>query len=339
MKTEEFTNIDWEELAKFMANEMDASELQKFDDKISNSENRKEIVEQVKSDWENMENYKKNKEFNADNAWDKLHAKFEKDGLLENVKNTDKQFSYRFLLKIAAILVIGVLFTTVAYYIINNGNKTNWQVAETYKSNENLKVVLDDGSIVYLNANSKLYYPEKFAEGNRVVEFEGDAFFEIAKNPNKPFIIKAKDAEIKVLGTSFNVNTNTSAKDLEVLVETGKVKLSIIDNEKESVTLEPGYMGTIEKKKALMHKNTDKNYLSWKTKKFDFSENIKLGDAIKILNRAYNTNIVCENYHVCDKILNSTFDNDPIDKILNLICETYSLNMKTSDGSIVLSNK
>jgi transmembrane sensor len=338
MKTDKLNMRDWEEMAKYMANEMDSSELQEFNDKISNSENRKEIVEQVKSDWENMKNYNKNNEFNADNAWNKLHAKFEQDGLLEDVKVSEKQFNYRFLLKIAAILVIGVLFTTVAYYLINNGNKTNWQVAETYKSNENLKVVLEDGSVVYMNANSKLYYPEKFAEGNRVVEFEGDAFFEITKNPNRPFIIKAKDAEIKVLGTSFNVNTNVEAKDVEVLVETGKVKLSLL-NETKSVTLIPGEMGTLKGNDVSQHKNTDKNYLSWRTKFFDFTEGIKLGEAIKIFNRTYHTNIICKNEQVCAKVLYTTYKNESIETILNTICLSFSLEKKDTNDAIILSNK
>jgi transmembrane sensor len=339
MKFDEINTKDWEQLAKFMANEMDSEELAKFNDRIDKSDNDKKIVQQVKSDWENMKNYKNDKEFDTDKAWERLHSKFENDGLLDNITETGRKNNYSLLIRIAAIFILGVLVTSIAYYLINGTQKTNWQIAETYKNKENLKVELADGSIVYLNADSKLYYPEKFSEKSRVVEFEGDAFFEIAKNPQKPFIIKAKGAEIKVLGTSFNVNTNVESKDLEVLVATGKVKLSSLENEKNYVTLVPGEMGTLKGNNVSQHKNTDKNYLSWKTKYFDFTEGIKLGEAIKVLNRAYHTEITCGNNHICENVIYTTHNNEPLKKVLEIICSTYSLKVNDKDGKIVLTDK
>jgi transmembrane sensor len=330
---------DWEELAKFMANEMDSEELMKFNDRLDKSDNNKKLVQQVKSDWENMKNYKNDKEFDTDKAWERLHSKFENDGLLDNIKETGRKNNYSLLVRIAAIFILGILVTSIAYYLLNDTQKTNWQIAETYKNKDNLKVELADGSIVYLNANSKLYYPEKFSEKSRVVEFDGDAFFEIAKNPQRPFIIKAKGAEIKVLGTSFNVNTNIESKELEVLVETGKVKLSSMENEKNYVTLVPGEMGTLKGKNVSQHKNTDKNYLSWKTKYFVFNEGIKLGEAIKILNRAYHTEIKCANDQICEKVLNSTHNNESLETVLKIICDPYSLKIKKEDGIIILTDK
>jgi transmembrane sensor len=87
--------------------------------------------------------------------------------------------------------------------------------------------------------------------------FEGDGFFEIAKNPAKPFIIKAKEAEIKVLGTSFNVNTKKGEDRVEVLVETGKVKLTNVKDKKYRI-LEPGDLGKLNNNELSKKKNSDK---------------------------------------------------------------------------------
>jgi transmembrane sensor len=211
-------------------------------------------------------------------------------------------------------------------------------VADTYQNNNNSKIVLSDGSVVYLNANSKLYYPTKFDGKNRTIEFEGDAFFEITKNPQKPFVIKAKDSEIRVLGTSFNVNTNLESKDIEVLVETGKVRLSSLENKNIYVDLKPGFIGAINKNQISAKKNIDKNYLSWKTKIFDFTENINLGEAVDILNRAFHANIKCEGDVVYNKKLNSTFTSeDSLDKILNIICDSQGVTRQPKNNEIILS--
>jgi len=337
MKLEESKSEEWKIMARYIAGEMEDDEKKEFQKRLDFSSESRNLIDEVISDLEMIENYKKNNNFDPDKAWDKLHLKFENDGLLDNVKISDNQFNFRILLRIAAVLLIGVLFSTVAYYLISEKSKINWMVADTYQNTNNSKIVLADGSVVYLNANSKLYYPEKFGETDRTIEFEGDAFFEITKNPQKPFVIKAKGAEIRVLGTSFNVNTNVVSKEIEVLVETGKVKLSSLGNKENYKVLMPGYIGAIKKHEVSVEKNTDKNYLSWRTKKFDFNENIKLGNAVEILNRAYHTNIRCGNELVYNKILNTQFDNDPLDKILNLICSSFSLKKNLVKDEIILS--
>jgi transmembrane sensor len=327
---------DWEEIAKFVANELKDEELEKFQERVNFSECNKNIVKQVKRDWEAMENNKNKKEFDANNAWDKLHAKFEQDGLLNKVQTLGKKSNFQIVYRIAAILIIGILLASVIYYL--SPDKINYQVADTYQNKEISKVTLADGSVVYLNANSKLYYPEKFEGKARQVEFEGDAFFEITKNPAKPFIIKAKGAEIKVLGTSFNVNTNLVSKDVEVLVETGKVKFTSLQNQKYKLLL-PGDLGTLVKDNVYSIKNTDKNYLSWKTKCFYFSEGIKLSDAIEMLNRAYHKNIVCRDINICNKKIYTTHPNEPLKKVLDIICESQSLNWTEINNEIILTAK
>jgi ferric-dicitrate binding protein FerR (iron transport regulator) len=190
--------------------------------------------------------------------------------------------------------------------------------------------------MVYLNADSKLYFPEDFKGDTRTVEFEGDAFFEITKNPSKPFIIRAKKAEIRVLGTSFNINTNSPANDVEVLVESGKVQLSVVNGNARPIYLEPGQIGKLKDQILLQADNTDKNYISWKTRTFNF-ENINLGATIEILNRAFHANIRCEASLNSKYQFNGTFNQqDSLSYILKILCNQYDLKYQVKEDEIII---
>jgi hypothetical protein len=125
MNLEKSNNRDWEVMAKYIADEMDDDERHEFQKQLDFSENNKNFVKQLKSDWEIMKNFKEDKEFDATKAWGSLHAKFEADGLLDDVKSSENNINLRILLRIAAILIIGVLFATVALYLFSDKDKTN----------------------------------------------------------------------------------------------------------------------------------------------------------------------------------------------------------------------
>jgi len=337
MVFKELDKTDWEAIASYLSGEMNQQEISDFEQRIASSDSNRVYFEQVKTDWEVMENLKQKNTFNTDKAWGNLYAKMEQDGLLDT-KSKSRKFSINRLTKIAAIFIAGMLLTSLVYYMFSDKSKEGWQVADTYENTEIKQITLSDGSIIYLNANSKLYYPEAFEGNTRVVEFEGDGFFEIAKNPAKPFIIKAKDAQIKVLGTSFNVNTKTGKNKVEVLVETGKVQLSAAKDKNIRKILEPGYMGTLENEDIKKEKNTDVNYLSWRTKNFHF-EGVKLGKAIEAINRAYNVNIQCEDFQANNHELDTKFENKPIDTVLNILCTLEPLKVKRQGNNIILLPK
>ena len=87
------------------------------------------------------------------------------------------------------------------------------------------QLLLEDGTVIMLKPNSSIEYPEKFSESDRKVQLKGEAFFDVTKDKNRPFIIGANDVTIKVLGTSFNVVAYEGAKEVSVVVKTGKVSV------------------------------------------------------------------------------------------------------------------
>lgn len=148
--------------------------------------------------------------------------------------------------------------------------KTEYQ--ETAKG-ERRKVVLPDGTIVTLQAQSSLEFPSAFTGNIREVKLEGEAFFEVVKNPHKPFVVKSKHLETKVLGTSFDVIDRANQAQGKVAVVTGKVQMSVPKQGIKQM-LTPNLMGVWQaKQQAIEAQPFDpKEMISWKSNILYFSK-------------------------------------------------------------------
>src|SRR5690606_36229691 len=111
------------------------------------------------------------------------------------------------------------------------------------------QVSLPDGTKVWLNADSKLYYPRAFSGNTRTVQMEGEAYFEVAKDEQKPFIVQTNRQKVEVLGTHFNVNAYSEEPISAVSLLEGKVKVSLANQAER--TLLPGQQSSV--KNDVMH--------------------------------------------------------------------------------------
>ncbi len=272
-----------------------------------------------------------NEPFDTNKAWENLYARLKEDNLLETSK--PKVTFQKPFYKVAALLLAVLSISFLAFYYLTTGLKHQVVTVENNLEKSIKKIQLPDGSIVWLNASAKIKYDETFNINTRLIEFEGEAFFEISKMKNKAFIIKTKQAQIKVLGTSFSVNTHVAEKNLEVLVATGKVEVAKTENKK--MTLLPGEMVTVNTQNFEKNINSNKNYLSWKTKEFDF-KNVEMQQVVKDLSKAYRVNIVIENSEIGQRKLHSSFSNKNLETILQVICETYNLQIHKINNQIIL---
>ncbi|MCF6365891.1 MAG: FecR family protein [Bacteroidales bacterium] len=294
------------------------------------SENeRKAVSNQIKS--HSLKNYSgkiKTKErhiFNADKAW----FEFKKD--VETPKTPiQKRKSLYKTRNIAASVIILAVTTIFGYFLINNF--TDNQFTEISSGNEIKEIVLPDGSVLTLNKNSEIRFPEEFSKINRSVEFSGEAFFEIKRNPKIPFVIRSNNTEITVLGTSFNVLTSKKT-DITVTVKTGKIKLS--NNNKENIILKPEEVGKIENNILSKSVNKNKNYLSWKTKCFNYNGE-KLNKVIEDFNKAYNAEIVIEDPKIGKLPIVSNPRNKALTVALEIICSAHNLKYKQEKNKIII---
>lgn len=296
---------------------------------------RKSISEKIKAFQKNkekeMKNTQNNTDFDSDKAWDSLHNRIEENGLLNKRK---KIFNISPAVKIAAsvILIIGLSFS--AFQIFNSKKYVEFATLNEIKEHK-----LPDGTIVTLNKNSNLKYPESFTGDIREIDFNGEAFFKVARNPDKPFIINTNGAEVKVLGTSFNLISNNN-ENVVLTVTTGKVQLAKKSDPDQKVILLAGDIGTINNDQISSNTNNDVNYISWKTKILFFKQGETLKKVISDLNTTYNVNIVFADDKIGNEKINEhPFENKELSFILDLFCTLHNLEHKTVGEKIIISRK
>ena len=152
------------------------------------------------------------------------------------------------------------------------------------------QVVLPDGSKVWLNAASSLLFPTAFTGSQRKVELTGEAYFEVAKNKDKPFLVKVGDMQVKVLGTHFNINAYSDENTIRTSLLEGSVKI-IKDN--KSKLLKPGNQAVLNKKQNEIDiTDIDMNgVMAWKNGLFQF-EGDNITTIMREIGRWYNVEIV-----------------------------------------------
>lgn len=188
---------------------------------------------------------------------------------------------------------------------------------------EQVSVTLPDGTEVSVNSMSTLTYaPQSFCKSSREVEFEGEAYFKVAKNEDIPFVVRVSGAEVEVLGTEFNITDRKSESTTELALVKGKVMLTANASGK-SCTMIPNEIATIDKATGLINvrsvaKAADK--AMWKQKRISFS-NAKLDTVVKALERAYGVKVKVK--ASSDDTFTGTLPTDNLDEALKIIEITY----------------
>jgi len=183
-------------------------------------------------------------------------------------------------------------------------------------------ITLPDSSQVYLGAGSKLSYAARFSGTTREIHLEGEAFFEVTKNPDKPFIIHTGNITTKVLGTSFKVIAFEN-KPITVLVSTGKVRVDrhVADQVESIAVLTPGQTVTWNEKR---HEKTSGTALvsditGWKDGLLVFNET-RLSDIATILERWYNVKIDFKSKRTGDKLMKVNLTaNVPVNTLMKIL--------------------
>lgn len=153
------------------------------------------------------------------------------------------------------------------------------------------RVTLNDGSIVWLNAASKLIYPSKFSSHERKVRIEGEAYFEIQKDPRRPFKVTSGDQTVEVLGTTFNINAYPDERVVRTTLVEGKVKVGQNGTSSSSVCLHPGQQSILIKGSEISVKEVNlMAQVGWREGLFYFDETA-LADAMLQISRWYDIEI------------------------------------------------
>jgi len=323
-KIERFTDKEWEELASILSDEKGEQSdlLNRFMDGDTNNSGKQ---------WKDLKNMNSKEEINVDNAWNKVYSRLNENDLIKSESPARTIFMRSVLMRVAAVALILLSLGSAAIYINNSGYLSKKITAIAGNDQKNILVSLPDGSKIYLNRNSEFSYRANFGKHGRDVKLTGEAFFEIAPDVSKPFIIDAGKAKVKVVGTSFNVITNNMESEVEVFVKTGKVLVSG-NSGSQTIQLDPGFVGTMNSKTSGKTVNSNPNYLSWNTGLLVYTGQ-KLDVVFKDLKRVYNMDIVADDPLILENPWRSPIDNLPQETIIRLICTSFNLGY-TKDGNV-----
>jgi transmembrane sensor len=324
---ERFTDKEWEELASVLSGEKgENSELL--------SRFMAEDFNKTEEQWKMLGGLASDDRIDVDKAWINVQSRLEAEST-KSTKTIMPVSPVRFLrytfVRIAAVGLIILGLGSAAVYMNYSGYFSKRITVTTGINQKNFVVALSDGSKITMNRNSEFSYRESFGKHTRKVNLKGEAFFEIAPDASKPFIIDAGNASVKVVGTSFNVITKNQESAVEVYVKTGKVLLSDISGT-SSLLLEPEYIGKMNSSASDKSVNSNPNYMSWKTEHLVYTGQ-KLDVVFKDLKRVYNMDILADDSSILENPWSSPIDNGSEETIIRLICTSFNLSY-TKDGEV-----
>ena len=320
-ETDKWNDRDWAGAAAWLSGEENGE-----------SENARTLVSEeadIMKKWNDLK-FSGKDPVDVDKAWEKLNGRIEaaeKPVLTMTGRRTP------FLTTFARIAAM-VLIVAGAGWLLFEVAAPQKITVTAASDQKNIEVLLADGSTVFLNRNSSLTYPKNFRSGSRKVSLRGEAFFDIARNEEHPFIIDAGKARIKVLGTSFNVITENASNEVEVYVASGKVLVTSEDGS-SSLTLEPEFVGKVSGSNAVRSRNTNVNYLAWHTGMLTY-DGERLEVVFEDLKRTYNIEIKVADPAINDYRLTSPFERQPQDTIVKLICTTFNLRSVREGDTYIL---
>lgn len=337
MKLLENNQQHMEVIARYLAGEMDNEEKQTFEREINMHKENVELIAQMKKEWGLMGKYQNRDNVDTKRAWEKLHDRFERDNLIPQQMVTP---IYRSrvapLLKWAAVAILLIAVGTVWVYTTSEPHVQPQMVnLSTGSESTSLVHTLADGSIIYLASNTSLVYPKEFNSKERKVELNGEAFFDVAHNSKQPFLIETEKATIQVLGTAFNVKSENPS-NFELIVERGRVKVTLKDGSGESFLVEAGERLTALGSKVEKEKNKSNDYMAWRIHRMQFKDE-KLQDVVNVLNRNYHSSIVLESKELGERRLTVTFANNTLSSITDLICLALHLRSEVRSDSVIIS--
>ncbi len=271
------------------------------------------------------------REIGQDAAWKKVQARID----------TNRRFRifFEYLVRAAAVLFIPLLVSSGYFFIRQQNRQVPSGVAYqeiTSPIGVRSQIVLPDGSRVWLNTESTIRFPVPFNPRKRVVELQGEAFFDVVKNSMAPFEVEADKIRVHVTGTQFNVKSFREDDAVEVVLKDGRVTLGIGEPGMEnSVAMNPGERAVFVKesgKLAVKKEKIDK-YIAWQQGKLVFDET-PMTEVAEMLERWYGVDVEVNDPEVRKYRINTTFDNNPLHQVLELLALSSPIDIRYIPATI-----
>lgn len=252
---------------------------------------------------------------------------------LPEKENRPRKF-YLWSARVASVILL-LLMTGLSVHYYTMSQMIMPDMIVSVEKGQKANVVLPDGSKVWVNSDSQLSYGSRFNQKERVLSLEGEAYFEVTPDKDRPFIVETDELAVRALGTSFNVKSYEEEKDASTVLMTGKVEVT---SDYDRLVLNPNERIVFNKQTGHMEKSTVENtgdYINWKYNALTFNgetfENI-----VHTLERYYNTRIVFESETLKKYRFTGTPGNTSLESILQILSLTSPLSYEVRDSMIIL---
>ncbi len=242
---------------------------------------------------------------------------------------------------VAAVLLVGLFFTQQPKQTDVAATIAGLEKKQNSKGTKSI-IQLADGSKVWLNADSKIQYPPLFSGNTREVYLNGEAFFEVAKNPKKPFIIHLANGTVRVLGTSFNIRAYDNEQTVQTSVATGRVafipKYKASGKKQDTVFLTPNnkafYIYNTEKIDVVPTNAKDDN--AWTEGRMIFKA-IRLQDIAVELERNFAIRVVFADSTSKAYVLTGSFQNNTLEEVMYYLSKTKGFYYKLTNNELLIA--
>jgi ferric-dicitrate binding protein FerR (iron transport regulator) len=320
----------WKLLASILSGEPVGKEEEKFLKEKQEDSELNRIYSETERALRKADRYFEYQKYDADKAWRKVNSQ-----LKTNTRNL-----YHKYFTVAAIAVV---LLAAAFFINYMTGKSEMMSIQTATNDFSRPLIeLNDGSSIRLNQGSSISYPKKFGKKERKIQLRGEAFFEVTPDKDKPFVIETVNAQIRVLGTSFNVNAYDEQQLTAVTVKTGKVELkSRKNNTLPPLLLAAGEQGLLRVADGQLSKHHTSDYdnsLAWTNHQLRFNYT-PLNEAIRTIEKVYGVNIRLEDGVNQNQPITASFNQQNVEYILDVLALTLQLEVSTENNDYQLSNK
>ncbi len=291
---------------RFLNNRADEEEITEILRYIREEGNEPD-TDELNTLWEQLHTYTALRKEHSDRIYQAVEER--------TIRSRSKQFYLPQWAKAAAAVILIICAGISAYLVLDDKSTTFNEIATGY---ERRIITLTDGSEVVLNLHSKIRYPQKFGKDKRELFLEGDAFFTVTKDAQRPFIVRSGDVATQVIGTSFDISARETNK-YEVAVATGKVK--VVDHtagaEKDLAVLTQGktlsYSG--HDGQVLIAEEALDEIARWKDRIIQF-DNESMDKVLKVLGRRYGVKFTITNKKISDCRVSMKIENESLQTVM-----------------------
>ncbi len=331
MSHENIHTTFFEDTARYLSDEMNAHQKAGFEKKLQEDKELLNEFLQLKQLWENLDEAMEESipDIDTDKAWSQFTHRINEKDNVSTRRVRAKSFSY--MLKWAAVFIfVAGLASYFALY--NNRHEPGKLTVSNDEMQLTLVKTLDDGTLIYLTQLSSIEFDQSFNQSERSVFLSGEGFFDVSHNPDKPFKVHTRLANIEVLGTSFNVKM-IDDNQMELYVESGRVKVTSLKGDRFFM-VEPGEL--LISKNGKMEKRISEDYDTYWRKNLVHFKDEKLENILYAMSKTFGTSLVVADEELKQRTMTLTVYDSEVKTVCESIALSLSIDYEWKEDSTVV---